>query len=260
MVNPTGYTALDLIGYTDKGAYSSSATYVKNDLVHYNNKLWRCLIDDTSNVTPSEGVTWTIFVEEPGVMTGATSGAAGTGGTIPAPAAGDQGKFFKGDGTWDNPPLPPDMTGATSSANGTHGLIPAPTIADRNAFFKGDGSWSNPTAAPMTGATASADGTGGSVPAPIMGDQNKVFSGAGTYIDSVLKDRALEITLSSVSSLPQTVSNANVESDMVVIKSYLSNPAVQTGEWSVSTSNGSFTVSGSISGTTNITLYFLKKR
>ena len=260
MVNPTGYTALDLIGYTDKGAYSSSATYVKNDLVHYNNKLWRCLIDDTSNVTPSEGVTWTIFVKEPGVMTGATSGAAGTGGTIPAPAAGDQGKFFKGDGTWDNPPLPPDMTGATSSANGTHGLIPAPTIADRNAFFKGDGTWGNPTAAPMTGATASADGTGGSVPAPIMGDQNKVFSGAGTYIDSVLKDRALEITLSSVSSLPQTVSNANVESDMVVIKSYLSNPAAQTGEWSVSTSNGSLTVSGSISGTTNITLYLLKKR
>ena len=260
MVNPTGYTALDLIGYTDKGAYSSSATYVKNDLVHYNNKLWRCLIDDTSNVTPSEGVTWTIFVEEPGVMTGATSGAAGTGGTIPAPAAGDQGKFFRGDGTWNNPPLPPDMTGATSSANGTHGLIPAPTIADRNAFFKGDGTWGNPTAAPMTGATASADGTGGSVPAPIMGDQNKVFSGAGTYIDSVLKDRALEITLSSVSSLPQTVSNANVESDMVVIKSYLSNPAAQTEEWSVSTSNGSLTVSGSISGTTNITLYLLKKR
>lgn len=260
MVNPTGYTALDLIGYTDKGAYSSSATYVKNDLVHYNNKLWRCLIDDTSNVTPSEGVTWTIFVEEPGVMTGATSGAAGTGGTIPAPAAGDQGKFFRGDGTWNNPPLPPDMTGATSSANGTHGLMPAPTIADRNAFFKGDGTWGNPTAAPMTGATASADGTGGSVPAPIMGDQNKVFSGAGTYIDSVLKDKALEVTLSSVSSLPQTVSNANVESDMVVINSYLSNPAAQTGEWSVSTSNGSLTVSGSISGTTNITLYLLKKR
>lgn len=260
MVNPTGYTALDLIGYTDKGAYSSSATYVKNDLVHYNNKIWRCLIDDTSNVTPSEGVTWTIFVEEPGVMTGATSGAAGTGGTIPAPAAGDQDKFFRGDGTWNNPPLPPDMTGATPSANGTHGLIPAPTIADRNAFFKGDGTWGNPTAAPMTGATASADGTGGSVPAPIMGDQNKVFCGNGTYIDSVLKDRALEITLSSVSSLPQTVSNANVESDMVVINSYLSNPAAQTGEWTVTTSNGSLTVSGSISGTTNITLYLMKKR
>lgn len=33
-------------------------------------------------------------------FTGATSGAAGTAGLVPAPAAGDQGKFLQGDGTW----------------------------------------------------------------------------------------------------------------------------------------------------------------
>ena len=33
-------------------------------------------------------------------MTGATSGTAGTVGVVPAPAAGDEGKFLKGDGTW----------------------------------------------------------------------------------------------------------------------------------------------------------------
>lgn len=33
-------------------------------------------------------------------MTGATSGAAGDGGTVPAPAAGDDTKFLSGDGTW----------------------------------------------------------------------------------------------------------------------------------------------------------------
>lgn len=33
-------------------------------------------------------------------MTGATSSAAGAAGLVPAPAAGDQGKFLKGDGTW----------------------------------------------------------------------------------------------------------------------------------------------------------------
>ena len=33
-------------------------------------------------------------------MTGATSSAAGTSGLVPAPAAGDQDKFLKGDGTW----------------------------------------------------------------------------------------------------------------------------------------------------------------
>lgn len=33
-------------------------------------------------------------------MTGATSGAAGTSGLVPAPAAGDDTKFLSGDGTW----------------------------------------------------------------------------------------------------------------------------------------------------------------
>lgn len=65
MVNPTGYTALDLIGFTDKGTYSSSANYVKNDLVHYGGNIWRCLIDDTSGIAPVEGVNWTLFIGEP---------------------------------------------------------------------------------------------------------------------------------------------------------------------------------------------------
>ena len=65
MVNPTGYTALDLIGFTDKGTYSSSDNYVKNDLVHYSGNIWRCLIDDTTGITPAEGVNWTLFIGEP---------------------------------------------------------------------------------------------------------------------------------------------------------------------------------------------------
>ena len=39
----------------------------------------------------------------PGVMTGASAGDAGTSGLVPAPAAGDQGKFLQGDGTWATP-------------------------------------------------------------------------------------------------------------------------------------------------------------
>lgn len=65
MVNPTGYTALDMIGFTDKGPYSSSANYVKNDLVHDSGNIWRCLIDDTSGIAPAEGVNWTLFIGEP---------------------------------------------------------------------------------------------------------------------------------------------------------------------------------------------------
>ena len=65
MTNPTGYTALDLIGYTDRGQYNAASNYVKNDLVHYNGDVWRVLIDDTTGVTPTEGVNYTIFVEAP---------------------------------------------------------------------------------------------------------------------------------------------------------------------------------------------------
>lgn len=65
MVNPTGYTALDLIGFTDRGTYLSSENYVKNDLVHYSGNIWRCLIDDTSGIAPVEGVNWTLFIGEP---------------------------------------------------------------------------------------------------------------------------------------------------------------------------------------------------
>ena len=36
-------------------------------------------------------------------MTGASSGTAGATGLVPAPAAGDQAKYLKGDGTWAKP-------------------------------------------------------------------------------------------------------------------------------------------------------------
>ena len=62
---PSGYTALDLVGFTDKGPYNSATAYVKNDIVHYGGNLWRCLVDDTTNVTPTEGTNWTIYLSEP---------------------------------------------------------------------------------------------------------------------------------------------------------------------------------------------------
>lgn len=50
-------------------------------------------------------------------MTGATSSEAGTGGLVPGPAAGDQDKFLRGDGTWQSAP---SYSEATSS---TYGLV-----------------------------------------------------------------------------------------------------------------------------------------
>jgi hypothetical protein len=65
MVNPTGYTALDFIGFTDKGTYAANVNYVKNDLVHYGGNIWRVLVDDTIGITPAEGTSYTLFIGEP---------------------------------------------------------------------------------------------------------------------------------------------------------------------------------------------------
>lgn len=82
-----------------------------------------------------------------------------------------------------------------------------------------------------------------------------------TELSSEIEKREVYVkTISSLSSLPHTVSDSNIESDMVAIKAELSVPSAQTGDWTVDTSSGSLTISGSIDGTTNVTLYLMKSR
>lgn len=66
-------------------------------------------------------------------------------------------------------------------------------------------------------------------------------------------------TSSSFSSLPQTLSDSNITANHVVVNAVLSDPSAQTGDWTVTTGNGSATVSGSISGSTTLTLYLAMK-
>lgn len=63
MAAPEGYTEIGLIGFTDKGDYSSTETYIKNDLVHKGNRVWKCIADNTTGITPAEGNSWELFVE-----------------------------------------------------------------------------------------------------------------------------------------------------------------------------------------------------
>ena len=62
MSAPSGYTALDFVGFTDKGTYNTSSTYMRNDLVHYGGNIMRCLVDNTTNVTPVAGANWELWV------------------------------------------------------------------------------------------------------------------------------------------------------------------------------------------------------
>lgn len=248
-------------------------------------------------------------------MTGATASTPGTHGLVPAPAAGDEDKVLKGDGTWGD--LPGDMTGATAGQAGTHGLVPAPAAGDQDKFLKGDGTWGTIAAAghaiwnklktlmttrpvlwfkdanvtddavnestnieviqtisetDFDALANTADGLyniddGSAVP---LNTKMVAFDNTGTDLSATTSDGAikeldelcktLHVSASSVSSLPVTISNANITSDMRVIEWVLSNPSAQTGDWSWTTAAGGVTITGTISGTTKIDLDLLGGR
>ena len=69
------------------------------------------------------------------------------------------------------------------------------------------------------------------------------------------RHRILPITFTAFSSLPQTVTDSRITAEHVVVNSVLGTPSAQTGDWTVTTADGSVSVSGSISGSTTLTLY-----
>lgn len=112
MIKPTGYTALDLIGFTDRGAYDPTANYVKNDIVTVGNTKWRCKVDDTTGVTPAENANWTIYLES------ATSLAGMDDVTLTSPKNGD-GLVHDGN-DWKNIPI---VTQAQNRVTGVHQFL-----------------------------------------------------------------------------------------------------------------------------------------
>ena len=76
----------------------------------------------------------------------------------------------------------------------------------------------------------------------------------------VAKESVLVVEVSTFTSLPQTVTNENITSDMVVVNSELGTPSAQTSDWVVTTFDGSLSVAGSISGSNTLTLYLMKSR
>lgn len=73
-------------------------------------------------VTTNRGTSWTDWQQFIPVMGGATSSAAGSAGAVPAPAAGENDEFLRGDGTWTFPPNNAVLQTA-SSANGNYPIL-----------------------------------------------------------------------------------------------------------------------------------------
>lgn len=81
-----------------------------------------------------------------------------------------------------------------------------------------------------------------------------------SLIETYLTLLPLKVTIPNVSSLPTTVTVPRINAQYVVIESTLSNAAAQIGDWTVTTGTSSLTVSGAISGTTDITLLLMESR
>lgn len=87
---------------------------------------------------------------------------------------------------------------------------------------------------------------------------DKTIVGGINEINSLYK--VVVVEFASFSSLPQTKSDSRITSDHVVVDSVFSNPSMMTSDLSWTTSDGSITISGSMSGSTTLTLTLAVKQ
>ena len=144
--------------------------------------------DKDGNVNTIYPITKAELVEGLKTMGGASASAAGKAGLVPAPAAGKQTSFLRGDGTWVVPANTTyaAMTGATTSAAGKAGLAPAPAAGAATRYLRSDGTWQVP---PDTNTTYSAATTSaaGLMSAADKTKLNGIATGATkTTVDSAL--------------------------------------------------------------------------
>jgi hypothetical protein len=121
---------------------------------------------------------------------------------------------------------------------------------------------SDDTYVPYSKTNQELTGNVGNLPSLTTADKTSLVDAINEVKTQADKCEVLVLSVDSFSSLPQTVTNANIESDMVVVNSVLGTPSAQTADWTVTTANGSLTISGTdaISGSTTLTLYLSKSR
>lgn len=142
-------------------------------------------------LTPSSGTATTITIPDNNTtysnMTAATASAAGKAGLVPAPAAGKQASFLRGDGTW----VVPTNTTYSAATTSAAGLMSAADKTKLDGIATSANNYSHPTSSgnkhiPSGGSSGqilrwSADGT-----ATWGADNNTTYSAATQSADGLM--------------------------------------------------------------------------
>ena len=128
-------------------------------------------------------------------MKAATASAAGAAGLVPAPAAGKQASFLRGDGTW---VVPTNTTYglASTTANGLLRQLNGST----SSFMRGDGTWATP---PNTTYAVANESTNGLMAAADKKTVNRLIgvNTVTTLANLPISKRSITATLSAATTL-----------------------------------------------------------
>lgn len=128
-------------------------------------------------------------------MKAATASAAGAAGLVPAPAAGKQTSFLRGDGTW---VVPTNTTYglASTTANGLLRQLNGST----SSFMRGDGTWATP---PNTTYAVANESTNGLMAAADKKIMNRLIgvNTVTTLANLPISKRSITATLSAATTL-----------------------------------------------------------
>lgn len=128
-------------------------------------------------------------------MRAASASAAGAAGLVPAPAAGKQSSFLRGDGTW---VVPTNTTYglASTTANGLLRQLNGST----SSFMRGDGTWATP---PNTTYAVANESTNGLMAAADKKTMNRLIgvNTVTTLANLPISKRSITATLSAATTL-----------------------------------------------------------
>lgn len=185
------------VPWTDNNTTYTQATSDNLGLVKIgysaNGKNYPVVLDGSGKMYVN--VPWTDTNTTYSNMGAATSSAAGSAGLVPAPAAGKQASFLRGDGTW---VVPTNTTYglASTSANGLLRQLNGST----SNFMRGDGTWATP---PNTTYAVANESTNGLMAAADKKTVNRLIgvNTVTTLANLPITKRSITATLSAATTL-----------------------------------------------------------